>query len=131
MQTIERMLSTSPSRSSAPPALASCIAACLECGQACVACADACLAEKQVADLRRCIRLNQDCADICDVTARVLSRLFDADTAILRAQLEVCALSCATCGAECHRHAAHHEHCKVCAEACRRCEEECRKLLQG
>ena len=132
MQTVERMIATSPSRGSRPNAtgIAECISACVECAQACVACADACLAEKQALELRKCIRLNQDCADICEVTARVLSRLYDADTGILRAQLEACALSCATCGTECDRHAGHHEHCRVCAEACRRCENECRKLTR-
>jgi hypothetical protein len=54
--------------------LARCIEACFSCGQACTACADACLAEDSVTDLARCIRLNLDCADICDVTGRVLSR---------------------------------------------------------
>jgi len=130
MQSIERMISSSPKRSNATTGLAECIAACLECAQACVACADACLAEKQVMDLRRCIRLNQDCADICEVTARVLSRLSEPDVGILRSQLEACALGCATCGAECHRHGNHHEHCKVCSEVCRRCEEVCRRMLR-
>ena len=124
METIERMMSTSPNRATAgTSSLADCVAACLECEQACVACADACLGEKQVMDLRRCIRLNQDCADICGVTARVASRLFERDTAMLSAQLEACMRACATCGTECHRHASHHEHCKICSEACRRCEE--------
>jgi hypothetical protein len=131
MQTIERMISSSPNRSHAAAGLRECIAACVECEQACVACADACLAEKQVTDLRRCIRLNQDCADICGITARVLSRLSDPDAGVVRAQLELCALSCATCGTECDRHGDHHEHCKICAEACRRCEDLCRKMLRS
>lgn len=132
MQTVERMIATSPSRgtNANTSGMAECILACVECAQACIACADACLAEKQVLELRRCIRLNQDCADICDTTARVLSRLYEGDRMVLRAQVEACAVSCATCGAECQRHGHHHEHCKVCAEACRRCEEECRKLMQ-
>lgn len=54
--------------------LAACIDACVDCAQTCTACADACLAEDMVADLRRCIRTNLDCADICEVTGRVLSR---------------------------------------------------------
>lgn len=132
MQTIERMISTNPTRpsTSGAPTIADCIAACIECAQACVACADACLAEKQVADLRRCIRLDLDCADVCEATGRVLSRLYDAEPASIRALLEACALCCATCAAECLRHASHHEHCKLCADACRRCEDECRKLMR-
>ena len=132
MQTIERMISTSPNRAAVATAgLADCVAACLECEQACIACADACLGEKQIMDLRRCIRLNQDCADICGATARVASRLFESDPAILSAQLEACMRACATCGTECHHHASHHEHCKICAEACQRCEEHCRKALHS
>jgi hypothetical protein len=131
MHGIERMISTSPNR---PPvdrtALAACIAACLECAQACTSCADACLGEQHVMDLRRCIRLNQDCADICAATARVLSRLIESDVAVTRAQLESCARACATCGAECHRHTSH-EHCKVCAEICQRCDEQCRGVLRA
>jgi hypothetical protein len=132
MHAIERMISTTQHRLDADrTALADCIAACLECEQACTSCADACLGEKQVLDLRRCIRLNQDCADICAATARVMSRFFESDAAMTLAQLEACARACATCGAECHRHESHHEHCKVCADACRRCEEQCRSALRA
>ena len=90
-----------------------------------------CLAEAQVAELRRCIRLNQDCADICSITARLVSRLLQPEVGVLRAQLEACALICASCGAECRKHAQHHEHCTVCADACRRCDEQCRKALSS
>lgn len=48
--------------------LVDCIEACFECGQTCTACADACLAEDMVAELRTCIRLNLDCADLCVTT---------------------------------------------------------------
>ena len=132
MQTIERMISTSPVKSAgSTTGLPACISACIECMQACVACADACLAEARVEKLRRCIRLNQDCADICGVTSLVLTRLSEADPGVLRAQLEACALTCATCGAECQHHAHQHEHCKVCAEACHRCEDACRQVLRA
>src|SRR5690606_4400884 len=54
--------------------LSSALDALIACAQTCTACADACLAEQQPADLRACIRLNLDCADICGATARVFSR---------------------------------------------------------
>ena len=60
MQTIERMVSTNPTRSPLNAGLVDCITACAECAQACVGCADACLAEEQPKELRRCIRLDQD-----------------------------------------------------------------------
>jgi hypothetical protein len=43
--------------------------------------------------------------------------------------LEACAAACKSCGDECDRHAARHEHCRVCAQACRVCEEACREAI--
>ena len=106
-----------------------CIEECIACAQTCTACADACLGEESVADLRRCIRTDLDCADVCGTTGRVLSRQTDSDIAITRAVLEACAQACKSCGDECAQHAEMHEHCRICAEACRRCEEACRRLL--
>ena len=110
-------------------ALARAIEECFSCSQACTACADACLSESDVAMLAKCIRENLDCADICDTTGRVLSRHTGYDANVTRAMLEACVAACKSCGDECQRHAAQHEHCRVCAEACRRCEEACRELL--
>ena len=109
-------------------ALVECIEACFECAQSCTACADACLSEEMVADLTQCIRTNQDCADICDATGRVLSRHSGYDANLTRAILEACRTACASCAAECEKHKMH-EHCTICAIACRRCEEACSALL--
>lgn len=100
--------------------------------QVCTACADACLGEDALSELVRCIRLNLDCADVCQATGSVLSRLTATDPAASRRLLEACAEACRTCAAECERHAAMGmEHCRVCAEACRRCEQACRDLLDA
>ena len=124
------MLLTHPRRLQAEPAaLAECIEACFDCAQMCMACADACLGEPDVQMLIRCIRLNLDCDDVCDVTGRLLSRQTEPDWSVLRAQLEACAAACRACAAECERHAGYHEHCQLCARACRRCEEACNRLL--
>lgn len=109
--------------------LASCIEACFDCAQACVACADACLGEAQLDLLRRCIRLNLDCRDICTATGSVLSRQQQPELELLSRQLEACVLICAACAQECEKHAAMHEHCRVCAEACRACERACEQAL--
>ncbi len=101
----------------------------VECSQACTACADACLSEEMVADLRKCIRTDLDCADVCATTARVLSRHTAYDANITRAVLEACAVACRACADECESHAGMHEHCRVCAEACRACEAVCAELL--
>lgn len=107
--------------------LTACIEACFDCAQACGACADACLGEQLLAMLVRCIRLNQDCADICTATGRVLSRQQHPDIRILGRQIHSCLLACELCAAECSKH--QHEHCRVCADACRACAKACQDAL--
>ncbi len=109
-------------------ALATCIEACFECAQTCTACADACLSEQMVTELTRCIRVDLDCADICDTTGRVLSRHTGYDANITRTILQACAQACKSCGDECEKHT-EMGHCAVCTQACRRCELACRQLL--
>jgi len=124
------MLRTTPSEIGFDrDALATCIDACFECAQACTACADACLGEEMVAELRRCITTDLNCADICDATGRVLSRQTHYDPEVTHAALTACRDACRRCVEECERHAAMHEHCRVCAETCRRCEQACDRLL--
>jgi hypothetical protein len=109
--------------------LAATIDALIACAEACTACADACLSEESVAELTKCVRTNMDCADVCAVTARVLSRHTGYDANISRTLLEACAMVCKSCGDECGSHAEMHEHCRICAESCRACEQACRDLL--
>lgn len=79
--------------------------------------------------LNRCIRLDLDCADICDATGRIVSRQTATEPQLVRAVLEACATACKLCGDECDQHGQHGmEHCRVCAEACRRCEQACNEL---
>ena len=106
-----------------------CIDECLDCAASCTACADASLSENDLPELVRVIRLDLDCADACDVTARILTRQTTPDLHIIRAITEACATACLACAEECERHAAHHEHCRVCAEVCRRCKQACDQLL--
>jgi hypothetical protein len=89
------------------------------------------LSEEMVAELTKCIRTNLDCADLCAVTARVLSRHTGYDANITRAAVEACRSACKACADECERHADMHEHCRVCAESCRRCEQACEELLRS
>lgn len=127
-ETIIRMSETYPAEVPLDrDALSDCIAVCLECAQSCTACADACLGEESVADLRRCIRLNLDCADMCETTAKVLSRHTAFEANDVRAVLEACLRLCKSCGDECAHHSMH-EHCSVCAEVCRRCADACQRL---
>ena len=111
--------------------LAAAIDACLTCVQACTACADSDLIEPDVATLRACVAINVVRADICDATARVLSRPGQWDLLTVRDQLVTCVRSCTACAEECDRHAEHHRHCAICAEVCRACLRACTALLAG
>ena len=132
-RTVERMLRTNPEPPFAPlDPLSTAIHAAIECAQVCVACTDACVAEHvSYGGLDHCIRMTQDCADICTMTSRVLTRQASPDLALIAMAIELCAYTCEACATECERHAIHHAHCYVCAAACRRCFTACRELMHG
>jgi hypothetical protein len=111
--------------------LAACIDECLGCEQTCTACADGSVAEEDVSELRRSIRLCLDCADVCDATARVLTRQTEYVAETARAQVSSCRAMCEVCAEECERHADHHEHHRICAAECRRCIETCDAVLDA
>lgn len=108
--------------------VAAAIDACLTSAQACIACADSDSAEHDLAELGNCIALNQECADVCTITARVLSRPAHWDHFTVDRQLQACARICRLCAEECARHA-HHRHCAICEVACRACVDACSALL--
>jgi len=110
--------------------LIACIEACFDCAQTCTSCADACVAEERVAQLRQCIRLNLDCADICIAAGAFALRRAGSNQQVLRAMIEPCALTCRICVEECDKHAGQHEHCKVCAAECRSCEQVCTAAIR-
>jgi len=127
---VTEMLDTNPGKKIfASEPLSQCIEACFDCAQTCSACADSCLGEPKLDMLRRCIRLDQDCADICLATGKVLSRQQLADVRVVRSLLEACLCACAAAGDECAHHASHHEHCRICTESCRRCARACRDAI--
>jgi hypothetical protein len=93
----------------------------IACARECRHCAQACQDEEEAAPLDACIRLSQDCGDICALGADLLRR-----HSIFHARLrDLCAEVCETCADECARHPAL-EQCRECEEACRRCAEACR-----
>jgi hypothetical protein len=110
-------------------ALIRCIEECCACATTCTSCADACLGESAVADLVQCIRLNLDCAELCETTGRIATRRTGSDEQVLRSLLQTCATACRVCAEECAAHADRHEHCKICAAACERCEQACQDAL--
>ena len=98
------------------------------CADVCTVCADACLAEEKVALLRRCIRLNHECADACRLTARSALRLDEADANLLRPVVTMCLAALQTCREECERHTMH-EHCRITAATCRDGMRRCNEFL--
>ena len=124
------MISTRPDvQGSTADKLLRCIEECYSCAQTCTACADACLSESIVEQLRQCIRLNLDRADICAATGTMASRRTGSNVAVLRAAIQACGQACRACGEECERHAGEHEHCRICAESCKRCADACQAAL--
>lgn len=128
MTQVQMMMQTHPHVDGSTDTLAAAVDALDECAQVCTQCADACLAEENIAELRRCIRLNLDCATQCAATAAVLGRRTDGDPAVITAILDACVAVCDACAVECDRHADMHEHCRVCADVCRRCARACRDV---
>lgn len=97
-----------------------------ECASACHHCSVACLDEKDVKMLVNCIKLDMDCAHVCEVAASFLSR----NSKHLRHILKECAEICMDCADECEKHE-HMEHCKKCADACRKCADACKKYTSS
>jgi hypothetical protein len=111
--------------------VAAAIDACLNCLQACVSCANSDVAEEDFEEMRTCIALDQNCADVCDVTARVLSRPVSSDDFVIHRLLQACVRLCTACAEECHKHAHHHRHCAICEKACLACVAACNVLLDA
>lgn len=105
------------------------VEALLDCAQACAVCADACLAEADAPALTPVIRAAQDCADLCQVAARIASRQQPTEVVLLARILELAALASDLCGDLCEHRALTHPHCRACAEICRFCEDACQKAL--
>ena len=132
MERVRKMFETHPNPASdAGEEAFALVRSATECMLTCTTCADACLEEEQPAKLRKCIRNNLDCADICQATARLIARPAEQEPEVLRAQLEACVTACRACAAECEKHASMHEHCRVCAEACRACADACDRMKQA
>ncbi|WAS91497.1 four-helix bundle copper-binding protein [Nannocystis punicea] len=102
-----------------------CIDACLVCAKTCETCGSACLAEASVAEMARCIRMNQDCAGVCFTAASLMSRCSE----YAQSMCQLCADVCEACGAECAKYSM--THCQQCAQACKSCAQECRKMAGG
>ncbi|MDK8193170.1 four-helix bundle copper-binding protein [Paenibacillus sp. UMB7766-LJ446] len=99
-----------------------CIEECLKCMVACNHCYVSCLDEEHIGMLKECIRLDRECADICEFAAHAMS----INSKYVKAICLACADACEACGNECKKH--DHAHCQQCAEACFACAKMCREM---
>jgi hypothetical protein len=72
--------------------------------------------------MTRCIGLDIDCAQVCQMAVAFMAGGSDYAGAACR----LCAEICDACAQECARHDV--DHCQQCAEACRRCAQACRAM---
>ncbi|MCW3127931.1 MAG: hypothetical protein JWO03_3589 [Bacteroidetes bacterium] len=93
-----------------------------ECAATCNMCYNACLNEEDVSMMARCIELDRECADICQLTASILAR----DSENKEKYLSLCADICELCAEECGKH--DNDHCRKCGEVCKKCAEDCGKM---
>lgn len=122
MSSITKMLEAYPAETGLEPrVLAEAVDKLYECAGVCLACADACTAETDPAMIAmslKCIRTDLDCADICTVAARVITRQTGYDAATTIAVIEAARASLRACEAACDE-MADMAHCAICADACR------------
>ena len=123
---IAEMMAEHPAAQANPP-LALAVRHAMFCAAICNACADACGAEDM--DMRQCIRLCLDCADICAATARAAARQTGENGLVLEELLQLCVTACDVCAEECARH--DHDHCRRCAEMCRECSRDCKAAIEA
>ena len=123
---IEKMISEHPDvRGDYNASLGLAVKHAMDCAAIANSCADACSGEEM--EMRRCIRLCMDCADVCTATYRLASRRTDENRQLIRTMLAACIEACETCADECERH--DHAHCRRCAVMCRECARDCRTAL--
>lgn len=101
-----------------------CIVSCLSCFQACEECIIACYQEPDMNARIKCVTILRDCADMCVLAAKLMSRNSPHSKQICT----ICADMCKMCAKDCE--AFKDEHCKRCAEVCSACAEECRQMTQ-
>jgi hypothetical protein len=100
-----------------------CIEDCLACFRICTETLQHCLRKGGRHAEAAHIRLVQDCADICELSATFMLRRSDLHARTCA----VCAEVCERCAEDCER-LGDDEQMRRCAEACRRCAESCRQM---
>lgn len=91
----------------------------LDCATACENCAASCLDEADVTAMAHCIEIDRDCAELCYLAAKLLTR----DSEYAHELLALCEKICRHCAEECAKHK--HQHCIICGEKCTQCADAC------
>ena len=94
-----------------------------ECVHACNDCFNGCLEEMDIHAMKKCIKLDKECATICATTLNLVY----AGSHFTKEILHLCEKACLECAAECSKF--HHYHCIECAKICKECAEMCRNFL--
>jgi hypothetical protein len=100
-----------------------CIESCKKAVAACLACIKACKSEGHSAMMQRCIALDTDCAEFCQLAVKSMER----DSEFVALICEDCAEICQVCSEECSKHS--EQHCQDCAKATKACMEECLRVI--
>lgn len=90
-----------------------------ECTKACYNCFIKCLEEKDTPIMAACIKINVDCAQICQTTAAFISRGSEDSKSLMK----ICVEICKKCNEICSKH--NPDHCQQCADACYKCAIAC------
>lgn len=110
------------------PALISAIEACAECARATAALAER-YAPEEGDQLRDCVQLSLDCAEMCTAAGEMASRGAGSNGSMVAQLLLACASTADLCAFECEQHSDASPQCAFCARVCRACAEACRKAL--
>lgn len=106
------------------PRLSACLKVCQDCAGACLTTITHCLglAGEHAEHSHQAIL--QDCADICETTARFIARRSAHSTHLCRA----CAELCAICARDCDSFPGDDQTMRECAQSCRLCVECCQGM---
>ena len=95
-----------------------------DCQTMCNYCFNACLEEENVKSMVDCIKLNSECAGICEHVITALS----FEDGFSQNVLNVCIKACEACIAECRKH--YYLQCFECSKACKECIQACEDYIK-
>lgn len=107
-----------------PTAMQECIQNCIDCFQVCSHMIEHCLQKGGKHASPQHIKLLDDCAKICNLSADFMIRNSDFHASTCQA----CAEICKACAEDCESLASDDQMMKACAEVCRKCASSCEEM---